>query len=90
MKILLFNTVLFLMITFIVTDNCSQMDTEFTNCSEEYERKFTQFWTSNLISYLRAAIEYKAELEAGDDGRPAWHARKSCNYITSAVEVRDS
>ena len=44
----------------------------------------------NRALELRAAIEYKAELEAGDDGRPAWHARKSCNYITSAVEVRDS
>eukprot|EP00091_Calanus_sinicus_P012181 TRINITY_DN27666_c0_g1_i1.p1 TRINITY_DN27666_c0_g1~~TRINITY_DN27666_c0_g1_i1.p1 ORF type:complete len:101 (-),score=34.62 TRINITY_DN27666_c0_g1_i1:172-450(-) len=30
--------------------------------------------------------DYKTAFEAGDDGRPDWLARKSCNYMTAAVE----
>merc|ERR1719348_2428152 len=30
--------------------------------------------------------DYNAAFEKGDDGRPDWMARKSCNYLTSSVE----
>merc|ERR1711909_154966 len=30
--------------------------------------------------------EYVAAFKAGDDGRPDWMARKSCNYITATIE----
>ena len=35
----------------------------------------------------RAYEDYKKAFHAGDDGRPDWMARKSCNYMTAAVEV---
>jgi len=34
----------------------------------------------------RAYMTYQAAYQAGDDGRPNWMARKSCNYMTSAVD----
>merc|ERR1711915_985597 len=34
----------------------------------------------------KAYEEYKVAFQKGDDGRPDWMARKSCNYMTSAVE----
>merc|ERR1712212_287569 len=30
--------------------------------------------------------EYKTAITAGEDGRPDWMARKSCNYITATIE----
>merc|ERR1712128_152437 len=30
--------------------------------------------------------EYKEKFTAGDDGRPDWMARKTCNYMTDSVE----
>ena len=27
-------------------------------------------------------------MTAGEDGRPDWMARKSCNYITATIEVK--
>merc|ERR1712215_90732 len=30
--------------------------------------------------------DYKKAFQAGNDGRPDWVARKSCNYMTEAVE----
>jgi len=30
---------------------------------------------------------YISQLQAGDDGRPDFYARKSCNYLTEAVEM---
>merc|ERR1712212_1117351 len=30
--------------------------------------------------------EYRAAITAGEDGRPDWMARKSCNYITATIE----
>ena len=35
---------------------------------------------------FRAYNDYSAAFKAGDDGRPDWAARKSCNYMTAAVE----
>merc|ERR1719394_2193613 len=34
----------------------------------------------------KAYEDYKKAFQAGDDGRPDWMARKSCNYMTAAVE----
>jgi len=34
----------------------------------------------------RAYQRYKEAFQGGDDGRPDWMARKSCNYYTEAVE----
>merc|ERR1719244_2019839 len=34
----------------------------------------------------KAYEDYKKAFHAGDDGRPDWMARKSCNYMTAAVE----
>ena len=35
----------------------------------------------------RAYKDYKAAVEAGEDGEPHFHARKACDYLKSAVEV---
>merc|ERR1739844_108447 len=35
----------------------------------------------------KAHEEYKTFFEKGDDGRPDWLARKTCNYMTESVEV---
>merc|ERR1711875_8368 len=35
---------------------------------------------------LGAYEEYKEAFAAGDDGRPDWLARKSCNYMTKPIE----
>merc|ERR1711982_114920 len=35
---------------------------------------------------LGAYEEYKEAFTAGDDGRPDWLARKSCNYMTKTIE----
>ena len=35
----------------------------------------------------RAYWAYQKAFDAGDDGRPDWMARKSCNYMTAAVDV---
>ena len=39
-----------------------------------------------FFSY-RAYKDYKAAVEAGEDGEPHFHARKACDYLKSAVEV---
>lgn len=35
---------------------------------------------------MNAYEDYKVTFQAGDDGRADWMARKSCNYMTAAVE----
>jgi len=34
----------------------------------------------------QAYTDYQMAFQKGDDGRPDWMARKSCNYMTAAVE----
>ena len=41
----------------------------------------------HLLSY-RAYETYKSSVEAGDDGKENFHARKACEYLKMAVEVR--
>ena len=35
----------------------------------------------------RAYAEYQAEWAGGEDGRPDWVARKTCNYLTGSIDV---
>merc|ERR1711892_1509105 len=46
------------------------------------EAVHAEFDTCNANAYE----EYKEKFTAGDDGRPDWMARKSCNYMTASVE----
>eukprot|EP00091_Calanus_sinicus_P017109 TRINITY_DN36913_c0_g1_i1.p1 TRINITY_DN36913_c0_g1~~TRINITY_DN36913_c0_g1_i1.p1 ORF type:complete len:152 (-),score=41.86 TRINITY_DN36913_c0_g1_i1:197-652(-) len=39
------------------------------------------------VCHSNAFTAYKAAIKAGDDEKPEWMARKSCNYMTEAVEV---
>merc|ERR1711908_188199 len=34
----------------------------------------------------KAYADYQAAWAAGDDGRPDWVARKTCNYLTGSIE----
>merc|ERR1711892_322815 len=34
----------------------------------------------------RAYPVYKTAIKSGDDGKPDWKARKSCNYMTAAID----
>eukprot|EP00090_Calanus_glacialis_P004220 TRINITY_DN13121_c0_g1_i1.p1 TRINITY_DN13121_c0_g1~~TRINITY_DN13121_c0_g1_i1.p1 ORF type:complete len:187 (-),score=48.60 TRINITY_DN13121_c0_g1_i1:438-998(-) len=34
----------------------------------------------------KAYADYQTDYSKGDDGKPDWMARKSCNYMTAAVE----
>jgi len=34
----------------------------------------------------KAYVDYQADYAKGEDGKPDWMARKSCNYMTAAVE----
>merc|ERR1712037_476719 len=34
----------------------------------------------------KAYADYQAEWASGDDGRPDWVARKTCNYLTGSIE----
>ena len=43
--------------------------------------------TPDIELTSRAYEYYKNALKAGEDGRPDFKARKSCNYMTEAVEV---
>merc|ERR1711874_150302 len=38
------------------------------------------------VCTTKAYTDYTEAIAAGDDGRPDWFARKSCNYVTAAVE----
>ena len=39
-----------------------------------------------LSLIISAFSTYKTALAGGDDGKPNWMARKSCNYVQVAVE----
>ena len=41
-----------------------------------------------ILILSRAYADYKTVFQAGDDKKkPAWLARKSCNYLTNAMKV---
>merc|ERR1712054_210358 len=44
------------------------------------------FFFLSFFGAKKAYEDYKKAFQAGDDGRPDWMARKSCNYMTAAVE----
>ena len=39
------------------------------------------------LNECRAYEDYKTVFAAGEDGRPHWVARKTCNYLTEAIDV---
>ena len=39
------------------------------------------------MNECRAYEDYKTVFAAGEDGRPHWVARKTCNYLTEAIDV---
>ena len=41
-----------------------------------------------MFFLCRAHETYKAAVVKGDDGRPDFMARKSCNYLDDAIEVK--
>ena len=43
-------------------------------------------YTTLQYIIISAFTAYKSTITAGPDGRPDWLARKSCNYMTAAVE----
>ena len=45
--------------------------------------------SSSSSSSCRAHEIFKEEMEIGEDGRPDFAARKSCNYMESAIQVYD-
>ena len=45
--------------------------------------------TNISICSCRAYDKYKKAVEAGDDGKENFHARKACEYLKMAVEVRN-
>merc|ERR1712037_453819 len=59
-------------------------------------RGFSRLWlrlsfpgeeiSSGLCCNSKAYADYQAEWAAGDDGRPDWVARKTCNYLTGSIE----
>ena len=40
-----------------------------------------------LRKYYRAYDDYRKALDAGDDGKPDWKARKACNYAVATIQV---
>ena len=40
-----------------------------------------------MSTECRAYEDYKTVFAAGEDGRPHWVARKTCNYLTEAIDV---
>ena len=41
----------------------------------------------DIILLSRAYDNYQDDFAAGNDGNPAWLARKSCNYLTATTKV---
>ena len=53
------------------------------------ERENHKFQLNIFECFLcRAHETYKAAVVKGDDGRPDFMARKSCNYLDDAIEVK--
>ena len=68
------------------SSECPRVTKEHTDCLDRLNIlniKLQYF----LISPYRAYKDYKAAVEAGEDGEPHFHARKACDYLKSAVEV---
>jgi len=69
---------LFVLSTFSNNSSANTLRVERDACEEKTE----EFETCRAGAHA----EYATAIRAGDDGRPDWFARKSCNYITGAVE----
>merc|ERR1719430_691146 len=69
---------LFVLSTFFNNSSANTLRVERDACEEKVE----EFETCRSGAHE----EHAAAIAAGDDGRPDWFARESCNYITGAVE----
>ena len=58
------------------------------SAQERETHKFQYFWVAIECFLCRAHETYKAAVVKGDDGRPDFMARKSCNYLDDAIEVK--
>ena len=58
------------------------------SAQERETHKFQYFWVAIECFLCRAHETYNAAVEKGDDGRPDFMARKSCNYLDEAIEVK--
>jgi len=47
----------------------------------------SQVLTQHAACTDRSYQEYRAAVAKGDDGRPDWAARKTCNYLDSAIDI---
>ena len=71
------------------SSECPRVTKEHTDCLDRLnilniKHQYLPF------SSCRAYKDYKAAVEAGEDGEPHFHARKACDYLKSAVEVLPS
>jgi len=69
---------LFVLSTFFNNSSANTLRAERDACEEIRE--------DVQICQTGAYQEYKTAITAGEDGRPDWMARKSCNYITATIE----
>ena len=56
------------------------------NCRVLYQ-KTSFIWIKHWLLSSRAYEDYKTVFGQGEDGRPHWVARKTCNYLTEAIDV---
>ena len=66
---------------------CEEATDSFDECTNAWV-ECSVTWDNTDNDVVRAYDDYKAAFEAGDDGKPDWMARKACNYMTAAVEVK--
>ena len=85
----------------VLGDECSDAAKAYNQCTEKYginnsftnsldklHIKLSLLNNPNFDHKLQRAYDYyKNALKSGEDGRPDFKARKSCNYMTEAVEV---
>ena len=68
------------------SSECPRVTKEHTDCLDRLIVLNIKLQYFPFSSY-RAYKDYKAAVEAGEDGEPHFHARKACDYLKSAVEV---
>jgi len=68
---------LLILLSLLALSECSTLRVERDVCAG----KITEFDVCTEKTYK----EFTEAFRKGDDGRPDWNARKSCNYITAAI-----
>ena len=64
---------------------CRLLETWMLAINSEIVAKAGKYIDILLLS--RAYDNYQDDFAAGNDGNPAWLARKSCNYLTATTKV---